>query len=101
MMNSSTQKLQPPSPEVSIFISSWLFLWETIWMQETTHDSKITNPTNPPPTPSVSCDTGAIPFTSNIFNTRGTCHTPKTCRTQSTPDTQGTSNACGTRDNSD
>ena len=36
--NSSTQKLQPLSSEVSTLL---LFLWEKIQMEETAHDSKI------------------------------------------------------------
>ena len=38
MKNSSTQKLQPLSPEVSTLKLPLLFLWEKIRMEETTHD---------------------------------------------------------------
>ena len=86
-MNSSTQKLQPLGPEVGTSIPALLFLWETIQMQETNHDSKLTDSTPPPPTASASCHSGVTPSTSGTYPSRGTHHSPDTHRTQCTPDT--------------
>ena len=99
MKNSSTQKLQPLCPEVCTFILTLLFLWETIQMQETNQNSKITDSTSSPPTASASSYSVVTPSTSGIYPSRGTRHTPDshctqctpyTGRTRDTPHTQGT-----------
>ena len=95
MKNSSTQKLQPLCPEVYTLIAAWLFLWETIQMQDSTHDSKITHTTTPSPTTSALSDPGAIPSTSGVFPSQGTCHI---ANTHCTPNTLGTGKTCSTCD---
>ena len=103
-MNSSTQNLQPLGPEVCTSIPALLFLWETIQMQETNHDSKLTDSTSPPPTASASCYSGVTPSTSGTYPSRGTRHTPDTLHPMHTrhrphprhPRTQGSSDTSGT-----
>ncbi|KAM7230860.1 hypothetical protein CapIbe_018350 [Capra ibex] len=87
MKNSSTLKLQPLCPEVYTLIAAWLFLWETIQMQETTRNSKITHTATPSPTTSALSDPGTTPSTGGIFPGRGTCHIPNTCCTRCTANT--------------
>ena len=89
MKNSSTLKLQPLCPEVYTLIAAWLFLWETIQMQETTRNSKITHTATPSPTTSALSDPGTTSSTGGIFPGRGTCHIPNTCCTRCTANTLG------------
>lgn len=92
MKDFTIQKPQPPSHEISTIIPAWLFLRETIWILETTHDSDgITGSTTPPPIPSSWCDHRATPSTHGIPNTHHNCHMP---------DTRGKSDICGTQDTS-
>ena len=98
MKNSSTLKLQPLCPEVYTLIAAWLFLWETIQMQETTRNSKITHTATPSPTTSALSDPGTTSSTGGIFPGRGTCHIPNTCCTRCTANTLGTGETCGTCD---
>lgn len=93
--NSSIQKLQPLSPEVSTLL---LFLWEKIWMEETTHDSKIPRPYHSPThLPRVTLG----PFPSPAASSAPDKFTPDSHQTQGTPDTWGTHNTSNFLDTQD
>ena len=98
MKNSSTLKLQPLCPEVYTLIAAWLFLWETIQMQETTHDSKIPRPYHSPThLPRVTLG----PFPSPAASSAPDKFTPDSHQTQGTPDTWGTHNTSNFHDTQD